>query len=146
MVKYSCYQTLYWRWVQMCPPVYRFRSLLPPGVWVYILKIMSFPRFMGIIFSAKQCLKCNFHAIRVYKIQNFPGLRPWTPSEPSSSYSLSFFNSCKNFCPVYGSLFQPILWLPGQSPKPLRGTSVPTFNRELPPSPWMCLHFYNIRH
>ena len=65
-----------------------------------------------------------------------PGLcqnpKLWT-LQPLSSHSLSFFISCKNLCPLYGSIFQLIFWLPGLSPKPFRGTSVPTFYRELPP-------------
>ena len=68
-------------------PVYKVKDSRLPGLRVYILKIRSFPRFMGIIYSAKQCLK-----FKIFKIATL------------SSHSLSFFNSCKNICPAYGSI------------------------------------------
>ena len=47
-------------------PVYKVKDSRLPGLRVYILKIRSFPRFMGIIYSAKQCLK-----FKIFKIAKF---------------------------------------------------------------------------
>ncbi len=55
--------------------VYRCKkSLLPPGVWVYILLTVSFPQ--SIIFC---CLRnAIFKRLECPKSKKFPGLRPWT--------------------------------------------------------------------
>ena len=37
-------------WYRCAAPVYVFLRLLPPGVWVRILNIFSFPRSMGMIY------------------------------------------------------------------------------------------------
>ena len=42
--------TPYRSWVQMCRPGLWVYTPLPPGVWVRILDIFSFPRSMGMIY------------------------------------------------------------------------------------------------
>ena len=42
--------TPYRSWVQMCRPGLWVYTPLPPGVWVRILNIFSFPRSMGMIY------------------------------------------------------------------------------------------------